>query len=102
VTEVEAVERILAGSPYTQCAPCLGTGKVSRIDEATASWELCKSCEGCASYADPAYAEACRILDRPFPPNELGFFLRTRNMLDVHKLRADALYLPPDLMKDIP
>jgi hypothetical protein len=100
MTEVEAVERILAGSPYTQCSRCRGTGKTG--DALFETLELCTTCEGCASYADPAYAEACRILDRPFPPNELGFFLRTRNMLDVHKLRPDTVRLDPELMKDIP
>jgi hypothetical protein len=99
MTLEEAIERILAGNPFTQCAPCLGTGKVGSLLE---GWELCKSCEGCASYADPAYAEACRILDRPFPPNELGFFVRLRNQTDLQKLRPDTPYLPPDLMKDIP
>jgi hypothetical protein len=99
MTEVEAIERILAGQPYTQCAPCLGTGKTG--SPFFGDQKLCTSCEGRASYPDPAYAEACRILGRPFPKDKVGPFMQARNSMDLQKLQPEKLIMHPYLYADL-
>lgn len=102
MTEIEAIERVLAGDPFIECPKCEGKGNtkksVKAYNRALATYnahhhdkkwngrgppypppatkdyyELCMRCKGVLKVVDPTYAEACEVLGREVPTPKIEY-----------------------------
>lgn len=75
MTLEEAVEVILAGSPFIMCEDCAGRGWFFDVSKLTPEGakipQMCHPCHMAGQVVRPEYRQACKLLGRPTPKLKL-------------------------------